>query len=154
MLWGIELKLCIWFCSGDSQLKFMFCLIFSNFEWIKPLFGLKILFFLLFSYVLQCIKLKVGILLCCHKTHIEFAFLFIPSNYTRSYGPFFENWNISALNRNWRIEIKIWYIQLVYGKVLFKGYWANVKAEGICIDPTVPLLFSYFILVRRITLRL
>ena len=43
MLWGIELKFCIWLCSDESQIKFAFRQIPSNFEWVMPLFGLRIL---------------------------------------------------------------------------------------------------------------
>ena len=43
MLWGIELKLCVCLCYDESQVKFKFHVISSNFKWVMPLFWLGIL---------------------------------------------------------------------------------------------------------------
>ena len=42
MLWCIALKLCIRLCIDVSQIKFIFPEISSIFEWVMPLFGLRI----------------------------------------------------------------------------------------------------------------
>ena len=88
MLWCIELKLCIWLCNQVSQIKFTFPRILSIFEWVMPLFGLRILVFhtfcpfldleywfsALFSYILSAIELKFYIRLCSDVSHIKFTF--------------------------------------------------------------------------------
>ena len=38
----IELKFCIWLCSNESQIKFAFRQILSNFEGVMPLFRFRI----------------------------------------------------------------------------------------------------------------
>ena len=43
MLWGIELKFCVWLCNDELQVKFKFRLISSNFERVMPLLRLGIL---------------------------------------------------------------------------------------------------------------
>ena len=50
MLWGIELKFCIWLCNHVLQIKFVFHWISSIFEWVMPLFGLRIFVFRTFLY--------------------------------------------------------------------------------------------------------
>ena len=50
ILWAIELKFCIRLCSDVSQNKFTFPRISSIFEWVMPLFGLRIFVNFCMSY--------------------------------------------------------------------------------------------------------
>ena len=71
MLSWIELKFCIY--NHVSQIKFIFPPISSIFEWVMPLFELRIFVSALFSYIAIDLKFCIyGFVIMCHRSCSHF----------------------------------------------------------------------------------
>ena len=68
-------------CCHETHIEFAFRIIPSNFAGGMTLFYLEFRFIAFFSYMLQCIELRSGILICSHVSQVKFVIRLSSSNF-------------------------------------------------------------------------